>query len=99
MKRQVKKIVQKGLCMLLAGIAVLTASVSLTACVDQHPDSTEGQSQADSVRLVATSPAAAQICDKLELDLVGVCRPPVHCQSGIRMLHRSERQCRRIWRF
>lgn len=74
MKRQVKKIVQKGLCMLLAGIAVLTASVSLTACVDQHPDSTEGQSQADSVRLVATSPAAAQICDKLELDLVGVCR-------------------------
>ena len=45
MKRQVKKIVQKGLCMLLAGIAVLTASVSLTACVDQHPDSTEGQSQ------------------------------------------------------
>lgn len=44
MKRQVKKIVQKGLCMLLAGIAVLTASVSLTACVDQHPDSTEGQS-------------------------------------------------------
>ena len=60
--------------MLLAGIAVFTASFSLTACVDQHPDSTEGQSQADSVRLVATSPAAAQICDKLELDLVGVCR-------------------------
>ena len=74
MKRQVKKTVQKGLCMLLAGVAVLTASLSLTACVDQHPDSTEGQSQADSVRLVATSPAAAQICDKLELDLVGVCR-------------------------
>ena len=86
MTRQVKKTVQKGLCMLLAGVAVLTASLSLTACVDQHPDSTEGQSQADSVRLVATSPAAAQICDK-------------HCQSGIRMLHRSERQCRRIWRF
>jgi heme ABC transporter, heme-binding protein isdE len=74
MKRQVKKTVQKGLCMLLAGIAVFTASFPLTACVDQHPDSTEGQSQADSVRLVATSPAAAQICDKLELDLVGVCR-------------------------
>lgn len=74
MKRQVKKTVQKGICMLLAGIAVFTASFSLTACVDQHPDSTEGQSQADSVRLVATSSAAAQICDKLELDLVGVCR-------------------------
>ena len=74
MKRQVKKTVQKGLCMLLAGVAVLTASLSLTACVDQHPDSTEGQSQADSVRLVATSQAVAQICDKLELDLVGVCR-------------------------
>ena len=74
MKRQVKKTVHKGICMLLAGIAVFTASFSLTACVDQHPDSTEGQSQADSVRLVATSSAAAQICDKLELDLVGVCR-------------------------
>ena len=74
MKRQVKKTVQKGICMLLAGIAVFTTSFSLTACVDQHPDSTEGQSQADSVRLVATSSAAAQICDKLELDLVGVCR-------------------------
>lgn len=74
MKRQVKKTVHKGICMLLAGIAVFTASFSLTACVDQNPDSTEGQSQADSVRLVATSPAAAQICDKLELDLVGVCR-------------------------
>lgn len=34
MKRQVKKTVQKGLCMLLAGVAVLTASLSLTACVD-----------------------------------------------------------------
>lgn len=74
MERQVKKTVHKGICMLLAGIAVFTASFSLTACVDQHPDSTEGQSQADSVRLVATSSAAAQICDKLELDLVGVCR-------------------------
>lgn len=74
MKRQVKKTVHKGICMLLAGIAVFTASFSLTACVDQHPDSTEGQSQADSVHLVATSSAAAQICDKLELDLVGVCR-------------------------
>lgn len=74
MKRQVKKTVHKGICMLLAGIAVFTASFSLTACVDQHPDSTEEQSQADSVRLVATSSAAAQICDKLELDLVGVCR-------------------------
>lgn len=74
MKRQVKKTVHKGICMLLAGIDVFTASFSLTACVDQNPDSTEGQSQADSVRLVATSPAAAQICDKLELDLVGVCR-------------------------
>ena len=78
MKRQVKKIVHKGFCMLLAGIAVLTASVSLTACVDQHPDgqgsSTGNTSNSAEVRLVATSPAVAQICDKLELDLVGVCR-------------------------
>ena len=43
MKRQVKKTVHKGICMLLAGIAVFTASFSLTACVDQHPDSNHRQ--------------------------------------------------------
>lgn len=58
----------------LAGLAVAAASAAafpLSGCVDQHPyrnaDGTEQQ------RLVATSPAVADICDKLELDLVGIC--------------------------
>ena len=32
-----------------------------------------GEASGDSVRLIATSPAVAQICSKLNLDLVGVC--------------------------
>ena len=47
------------------------AALPLTGCVDQHPyrnaDGTEQQ------RLIAASPAVATICDKLDLDLVGVC--------------------------
>ena len=55
--------------------AVLTVTVGVTACgcVNQHPDSTPTDITAENARLVATSPAVAQICDKLELDLVGVC--------------------------
>ena len=37
-------------------------------------------------RIIATSPAVAEICDRLELDLVGVCAPapfPI-CRSGMR---------------
>jgi iron complex transport system substrate-binding protein len=43
---------------------------SLCGCVDQHPDET---SDSQELRLIATSPAVADITDKLELDLVGVC--------------------------
>lgn len=53
----------------LAGVLALTA---LTGCVNQHPEDTAG-ADAQTVRLVATSPAVAEICDRLELDLVGVC--------------------------
>lgn len=35
------------------------------------------QEQGDDVRIIATSPATADICDKLELDLVGVCSSSV----------------------
>ena len=53
----------------LAGLGA--ASLVLSGCVDQHPDrDTDEDGQ---LRLVATSPAAADITDKLELDLVGVC--------------------------
>lgn len=49
--------------------------LSMTACVDQHPDKTSKSesNSSENVRLVATSPAVAQICDKLNLELVGVC--------------------------
>ena len=53
----------------LAGVLALTA---LTGCVNQHPEDT-ARVDAQTVRLVATSPAVAEICDRLELDLVGVC--------------------------
>lgn len=43
---------------------------SLCGCVDQHP---EEASDSQELRLIATSPAVADITDKLELDLVGVC--------------------------
>ena len=52
----------------LAGMLALSAS----ACVNQHPEQTADDGS-DQVRIVATSPAAVDICDKLELDLVGVC--------------------------
>lgn len=55
----------------LALAALSAATLPLVGCVDQHPyrnaDGTEQQ------RLIATSPAVATICDKLDLDLVGVC--------------------------
>lgn len=53
----------------LAGVLALTA---FTGCVNQHPEDTASV-DAQTVRLVATSPAVAEICDRLELDLVGVC--------------------------
>ncbi len=55
----------------MAVAALSAAAFPLSGCVDQHPyrnaDGTEQQ------RLVATSPAVATICDKLDLDLVGIC--------------------------
>lgn len=54
-------------------LAVNVAAVlafSLCGCVDQHP---EEASDSQELRLIATSPAVADITDKLELDLVGVC--------------------------
>lgn len=56
----------------LAGAMVL----SMAGCVDQHPEDNADSDVTTSIenaKLVATSPAVAEICDKLELDLVGVC--------------------------
>lgn len=52
--------------------AVMT--ISLVGCVNQYPEETNSTStSSDDVRIIATSPATADICDRLELDLVGVC--------------------------
>ena len=64
----IKRIICLALCVCMAGLA---------GCVDQHPEESkpaDSTAAAENVRLIATSPAAADICDKLELDLVGVCK-------------------------
>lgn len=59
---------------IIALILSAVAVVSLVGCVNQHPESAATQTEANKkVRLVATSPAVAQICSRLNLDLVGVC--------------------------
>lgn len=88
----------------------LSISLSLTGCVDQHPDKKEPvkeeQSSGETAhslleikdeaekkaveeagkmvasmegepRIIATSPSVANICDKLEIDLVGVCKSSI----------------------
>ena len=53
----------------LTGVAAL----SFTACVNQHPEKQQETTATEEVHLVATSPAVAAVCNKLNLDLVGVC--------------------------
>ena len=64
---------KKILSLVLAGVMAL----SITGCVNQHPEETSSTNIANEsgeVRLVATSPAVAQICNRLNLDLVGICQ-------------------------
>ena len=61
---------KKILSALIAGVMMF----SLAACVNQHPEETSNPVNTESLRLVATSPAVAQICNRLNLDLVGVCQ-------------------------
>lgn len=49
-------------------------TLSVTGCVNQHPEETSSTDESGEVRLVATSPAVAQICNRLDLDLVGICQ-------------------------
>ncbi|HCW71441.1 MAG TPA: heme ABC transporter substrate-binding protein IsdE [Ruminococcaceae bacterium] len=59
---------------IIALILSAAAVISLVGCVNQHPESAATKTEANKeVRLVATSPAVAQICNRLNLDLVGVC--------------------------
>lgn len=65
--------------------AVLTAALmtaALCGCVDQHPEENSkaesgSVTNADDLRIAAASPAVADICDKLDIDLVGVCSSTV----------------------
>ena len=60
---------------LLALVLAAAMVFALAGCVDQHPDMQEDtDADTENPRLVATSPAVAQICNRLELDLVGVCQ-------------------------
>lgn len=62
--------VKRIIALILSAVAV----VSLVGCVNQHPESAATKTEANKeVCLVATSPAVAQICNRLNLDLVGVC--------------------------
>ncbi len=54
-------------------LLILIMALSMAACVDQHPETTETMADSENPRLIATSPAVAQICSKLNLDLVGAC--------------------------
>ena len=51
--------------------ACLACSLLLAGCVDQHPERSESDGSYEP-RIVATSPAIAEVCDRLDLDLVGV---------------------------
>ena len=53
-------------------ISALILSV-MSGCVDQHPETQATVNITENTRLVATSPATADITDRLNLDLVGVC--------------------------
>lgn len=61
---------KKILSLVLAGVMAL----SVTGCVNQHPEETSGTNESGEVRLVATSPSVVQICNRLDLDLVGICQ-------------------------
>ena len=60
-----------------AGLASLVLG-GLAGCVNQHPNGVAARDgSAQTARLIATSPAVAAVCDRLELDLVGVCSTTV----------------------
>lgn len=61
---------KKILSFVLAGVMAL----SVTGCVNQHPEETSSTNESGEVRLVATSPSVVQICNRLDLDLVGICQ-------------------------
>ena len=55
--------IKKLLSALMAGMMLF----SLPACVNQHPEEGDDSTNTDYPKLVATSPAVAQICNQLNL--------------------------------
>lgn len=60
----------KRIISLLLSIFMLLA---FAGCVNQHSENAANTNNEETVRLIATSPAVAEICNRLNLDLVGVC--------------------------
>lgn len=60
------------LSMILTGIII----ISMAGCVNQHPENSTNSSKNGETqeRIVATSPSVVAICDKLDIDLVGICK-------------------------
>ena len=61
---KLNKIASLGISLVMLG--------AMSGCVDQHPEGAKEVNTTENVRLVATSPATADIMDRLDLDLVGV---------------------------
>lgn len=61
---------------ILSMILTGTIIISMAGCVNQHPENSTNSSQNGETqeRIVATSPSVVAICDKLDIDLVGVCK-------------------------
>ena len=59
---------------IVASLLFFALLFSFTGCVNQHPEEDKSSGDGESLRLIATSPAVAQICSKLNLELVGVCK-------------------------
>ena len=61
---------------ILSGLLLSVLLLGLTGCVNQHPEETAKTgtevAQTDNPRIAATSVAVMEICEKLDLDLVGV---------------------------
>ena len=73
MNKMLKKF-HSATCLKIAALFCALISICLlTSCVDQSGPSTEKAVEGNNARLIATSSATADICDRLNLDLVGVC--------------------------
>ena len=56
---------------MMTALCITSLAFGLSGCVDQHPE--KAQSSGSDQTLIATSAATADICNKLNLDLIGVC--------------------------